>query len=584
MADKILKSFDVWIAAQGVKSRTRLRSVDNISLEGIARLRELILEFAIRGKLISQDSTDEPSTILLQKMAQEESELVEKKIIKKPKELPPIQPNEFPFELPKGWAYTRLNNVGEWGAGATPLRGKHDYYGGEIPWFKSGELSSDYISKSEETVTELALKETSLRFNKVGDVLIAMYGATIGKASILEVPATTNQAVCVCTPFSGVYNAFLLLLLKAYNSRFVNMGAGGAQPNISREKIIATIIALPPLAEQHRIVGKVEELMALCDELEKQETHHLKSHALLVETLLGTLTQAKDAKEFQQAWKTLAQHFDDLFTTEDSIDQLKQTILQLAVMGKLVPQDPKDEPASVLLGNVIRQQEKLIANKSLKAGKATDKPVFLLNDIQFPKSWVLCKADQVFFITKLAGFEYTDHFVLSDNSEVPVVRAQNVRPITIDKSNLLYIDLKTSKLLDRCSLTKKSLLITFIGAGIGDVATFNEQERWHLAPNVAKMEPFDGCEDYFEILFFNYFLVSALGQREIFKHLKATAQPSLSMGTIRDIDLPVPPTAEQRGIVSKVNELFALCDDLKARLAAAQTLANQMAEGVVAVS
>jgi len=132
------------------------------------------------------------------------------------------------------------------GAGATPLRGKHVYYGGSIPWFKSGELTGDYISSSEEYITDLALKETSLRYNKIGDVLIAMYGATIGKTSILEVPATTNQAVCACTPFKGIYNVFLLTLLKAYKNRFITMGAGGAQPNISREKIIATVIALPP--------------------------------------------------------------------------------------------------------------------------------------------------------------------------------------------------------------------------------------------------------------------------------------------------------------------------------------------------
>ena len=127
-------------------------------------------------------------------MIKEEQDMIKKKLIKKPKDLPSIGVDEKTFDLPSGWQYTRLNSIGEWGAGATPLRNKHEYYGGKIPWFKSGELSSDFISKSEETVTELALKEASLRYNKAGDVLIAMYGATIGKTSILEIPATTNQA------------------------------------------------------------------------------------------------------------------------------------------------------------------------------------------------------------------------------------------------------------------------------------------------------------------------------------------------------------------------------------------------------
>ena len=155
-------------------------------------------------------------------------------MIKSTKPLPPIQEDEKPFELPNGWEWVRLGEIGDWGAGATPLRSKLSYYGGSIPWFKSGELTSDYIDKSEETITELALAECSLRLNKKGDVLIAMYGATIGKTSILNVDGTTNQAVCACTPFLKDITKYLLLLLKAYKPRFIILGSGGAQPNISR--------------------------------------------------------------------------------------------------------------------------------------------------------------------------------------------------------------------------------------------------------------------------------------------------------------------------------------------------------------
>ena len=222
------------------------------------------------GKLVLQDPNDEPTSVLLDKIATNKTKLITEKKIKKTKLLPDISDNEKPFNLPNGWEYVRLNDLGDWGAGATPLRGRHDYYNGKIPWFKSGELISDYISDSEEYVTELALKETSLRYNKPGDVLIAMYGATIGKCSILKIPATTNQAVCACTPYHGFANKYLLTLLKAYKNRFVGMGTGGAQPNISREKIIATVIALPPLAEQQRIVAKIDELMVQCDFLKSK--------------------------------------------------------------------------------------------------------------------------------------------------------------------------------------------------------------------------------------------------------------------------------------------------------------------------
>jgi len=239
----LLDTLPIWTTAQAQKTSNRGISASNQQLLGIQKLRELILELAIQGKLVPQDTNDEPASELLKRIKAEYKHLSKEGKIKKAKALSNISEDEFPFDLPVGWEYIRLNDLGEWGAGATPNRGNGEYYGGDIPWFKSGELVGDYISESEEFVTELALKKTSLRYNKVGDVLIAMYGATIGKTSILEIPATTNQAVCACTPFSDVYNVFLLTLLKAYKNRFIGMGAGGAQPNISREKIIATVIA-----------------------------------------------------------------------------------------------------------------------------------------------------------------------------------------------------------------------------------------------------------------------------------------------------------------------------------------------------
>ncbi len=250
------------------------------------------------------------------------------------------------------------------------------------------------------------------------------------------------------------------------------------------------------------------------------------------------------------------------------IKKLRQQILKDAMQGKLVPQNPKDEPASKLLEKIKNIQKKLIKEKKLKSGKSTGQSFSLVEDENIPPTWTWCKADEIFFITKLAGFEYSEHIKLQESGEIPVIRAQNVKPLAIDKSNLLYIDRETSMNLERCALTKKCLLVTFIGAGIGDVATFNEKERWHLAPNVAKMEPFEGCEQLLNVSYINYYLLSALGQREIFKHVKATAQPCLSMGTIRDIDIPLPPINEQDRIVEKVNDLFLLCDELEASVKA----------------
>ena len=204
-----------------------------------------------------------------------------------------------------------------------------------------------------------------------------------------------------------------------------------------------------------------------------------------------------------------------------------------------------------------------------------------VDEYKIPKSWVWCKTDEIFFVTKLAGFEYTEHIHLKESGEIPVLRAQNIRPLNIDKTNLLYIDKKTSLLLDRCSLTKKCLLVTFIGAGIGDVATFNENQRWHLAPNVAKMEPFEGCEEMVDVKFVNYYLMSSIGQKELLKHLKATAQPSLSMGTIRDIDIPLPPLSEQKHIVAEIEKQLAKTKQLKQHIIANQQATEQLLKALL---
>lgn len=167
---------------------------------------------------------------------------------------------ELPYKIPLTWTWVRLETIGIWSAGATPNRAHSEYYGGDIPWLKTGDLNDGCITDIPETITELAIKETSVKLNPVGSILIAMYGATIGKLGILTKPATTNQACCACCPFEGVYNKYLFYFLMSHKSKFINRGIGGAQQNISKEKIVATLMPLPPINEQKAIVARIEKL------------------------------------------------------------------------------------------------------------------------------------------------------------------------------------------------------------------------------------------------------------------------------------------------------------------------------------
>ena len=249
------------------------------------QLKKSILQYAIEGKLASQDPNDEPASVLLDRIHKEKQNLIAEGKIKKDKNESIIYrrdnsyyekfdnserciDDEIPFEIPDSWEWTKLGNIGEWKAGSTPSKSNMDYYkNGSIPWLLTGDLNDGIIEEIPNKITEKALNETSVKLNPSGSILIAMYGATIGKLGILTFPATTNQACCACNVFQPFYNLYLFFFLMANKVHFVKQGEGGAQPNISREKIVKTLIPIPPISEQKIIVGKIKNIDSILDNL-----------------------------------------------------------------------------------------------------------------------------------------------------------------------------------------------------------------------------------------------------------------------------------------------------------------------------
>ena len=252
--------------------------LDKLNADINTRLKKSILQEAIQGKLVLQIAEEGTAQELLEQIKKEKQKLVKEGKLKKSvfnnsvifrgddnkyyeqigKKCLDIT-EQIPFEIPNSWTWARMGQVGDWGAGSTPLRGNQDYYGGNILWLKTGELNNDIVYDTEEKITQRAFQDCSLRMNKIGDVLIAMYGATIGKLAIVGKELTTNQACCGCTPYV-VYNWFLFYFLMASRDSFIKKGEGGAQPNISRVKLVEHLIPLPPLNEQKRIVKRIETL------------------------------------------------------------------------------------------------------------------------------------------------------------------------------------------------------------------------------------------------------------------------------------------------------------------------------------
>lgn len=249
------------------------------------QLKKSILQAAIQGQLVAQDPNDEPASELIKRIQAEKERLISEKKIKKPKVKSEIAvrdglpyeiingverciADELPFEIPESWCWVRLGDIGDWGAGSTPNRHEPKFYdNGTIPWLKTGDLNDGYITSIPEYITNFALEKNSLKINPTGSVLIAMYGATIGKLGILGIEATTNQACCACQVYKGVYNKYLFYYLMSQKKELQKRSEGSGQPNISREKIIKYLFPLPPIDEQKRIVQKIEEVFSHIESL-----------------------------------------------------------------------------------------------------------------------------------------------------------------------------------------------------------------------------------------------------------------------------------------------------------------------------
>ena len=240
------------------ESYNRLQKIDN---EFEDKLKQSVLQYAMEGKLVKQNPSDEPASELIKKIENEKAELVKEGKIKKSKKLPAITDDEKPFDIPDSWEWVRLGNIGDWGAGATPSRQHPEYYGGDVLWLKTGDLNDGVIQDTSEKITEAGVANSSVKVNQPGNILIAMYGATIGKLGIVGKTLVTNQACCGCTPFKGIYNLYLFYYLLSARNRLIELGSGGAQPNISKTKIENFIFPLPPLEEQKRIVTRIEKIM-----------------------------------------------------------------------------------------------------------------------------------------------------------------------------------------------------------------------------------------------------------------------------------------------------------------------------------
>ena len=376
MQQLITEHMDIWTAADTGKRSGRGRASSNAgSVYGVKKLRELILELAVRGKLVKQDANDEPASELLKRIQVEKAKLVAEGKVKKEKLLAPITDDEKPFVLPLGWGFVRNCALFQLRKGRIPQSLNEDELG--LPYLDIDALDRNIIRRYSEELTCPQSTDKDILVvcdgSRSGLVLNGKNGIIGSTLSIIDTPVFIQN--------------YIKLIFKQGFEIFNTSMKGAAIPHLDTQKLLQNPTALPPLAEQHRIVAKVDELMALCDQLEAQHSNAAEVHEKLLNHLLGTLTLSQSAEDFSANWQRITAHFDMLFTTEASIDALKQTLLQLAVMGKLVPQDANDEPASELLKRIQAEKAKLIAEGKLKKEKPLVPIVEDEKPFELPHSW-----------------------------------------------------------------------------------------------------------------------------------------------------------------------------------------------------
>jgi len=547
----ITDHLDIWTAADTEKKSGRGRASGNAnSVYGMKKLRELILELAVRGKLVPQDPSDEPASELLKRILAEKAKLIADRKIKKDKPLSPIAEDEEHYKLPSNWVWTRLGEITNFGITEKLEKIPDDIWVLDLEDIEKD--TSRLLQKFKFSERRSLSDKNSFHG---GDVLYGKLRPYLNKVIVADEPGVCTTEILPIRCYSTLDSDYLKNALKSPSFvSYVNARSYGMKmPRLGTEDGRKAVFPLPPLAEQHRIVAKVDELMALCDQLEAQHNNATDAHEQLVSYLLSTLTQSQDAEDFNANWQRIATHFDTLFTTESSIDALKQTLLQLAVIGKLVPQDPNDEPASELLQRIQVEKSMLVTEGKIKKTK----PLAAIGDSPFdlPPNWAWARFPEVGEF----GRGKSKHRPRNDpklfNPEIyplvqtgEVARADNL--ISEFHSKYSEIGLAQSKMWPQ-----GTMCIT-IAANIADSAILGFDACF--PDSVVGFVPYTPLKD---ARYFLYFMKTA--RADLLKFAPATAQKNINLEILESVLIPIPPLNEISRIVAKVDELMTLCEHLK---------------------
>ncbi|EMA3496560.1 restriction endonuclease subunit S [Salmonella enterica subsp. enterica serovar Abeokuta] len=575
----IVDHIDTWTTALQTRSTAGRGSSGKIDLYGIKKLRELILELAVRGKLVPQDPNDEPASVLLERIAAEKAELMKQGKIKKQKPLPEISEEEKPFELPVGWEWVRLEDVTDnihYGYTASADVTK------KVKLLRITDIQDDKVIWRNVPGCEIKDSDIEQYQLQPNDIVIARTGGTVGKSYLVD----DLQYIAVFASylirlkyikFTNANYTKIFLGSQLYWLQLYNGVTGTGQPNVNGNTLKKMFFPLPPSNEQNKICSRVQTLLNLCDQLEQHSLTSLDAHQQLVETLLTTLTDSQNAEELAENWAHISEHFGTLFTTEASIDALKQTILQLAVMGKLVPQDPNDEPASELLKRIAQEKAQLVKDGKIKK----QKPLPPISDeekpFELPEGWEWSLFEDVVDIQ--SGITKGRNLANRKLISIPYLRVANVQRGYLDLSEVKEIDIPEEE-KDKYHVIKGDLLITEGGDWDTVGRTTVWCHDWYIANqnHVFKgriigqgIDPY-WLETYMNSPYSRDYFASASKQ--------TTNLASINKTQLRGCPVAIPPSSEAEKIMLKLNDFNELCEKLKLQIQSAQQTQLHLADAL----
>lgn len=552
------------------------------ALKGMARLRQLILQFAVQGKLVKQTPGDEPAADLIARVAADRVGMITERVIRKAKPLPTLQPEELQFRLPVGWSCERMGNLFRF----------IDYRGKTPPKSETGirlitakNIRMGFLQENpREFVTKTTYDNWMTRgFPEIGDLLFTTE-APMGNVCLVVItePFALAQRSINLHPFADQCSRYIMfaIMSRPIQEMIASLATGMTATGIKAAKLKLVPLPIPPLPEQKRIVAKVDELMDLCDELEDRQRKRNEVRIQACTASHAALTSATTPKQFARHWTRIRNHFDLLYNTPQNLQELRQLILQLAVQGKLVEQDPEDDPAGQLLARVAAEKERLLKVKATRK-QPEHSPVDASNvPYQLPDGWRWARFGEVCLHIE-AGWSPKCEPRPRNDDEWGVLKISAVTWGDFDANENKALP-RTQPPRAECEVRPGDFIMSRANTGelVGkSVVVKDTPPRLLLNDKLLRVV----FPKFVSRRYFNHFNNSSVARAHYLRTASGTSvsMRNISRENVVQMLVPVPPTAEQHRIVAKVDQLMALCDEMESKLTQSQADSQRLMEAVV---